>query len=211
MVAVGDPVGSGFVSNFARPEGNVTGVSNLCGELGAKRLALLKETVPRAVRIAILLNPNDPITAPQSRDIERAAPSLGVQVRFFPARTAQELGPVFEQMMAWRPDSALWLCGQQGALERRMAPLASENRLPMMTYLFESVQAGGLMSYSTDTAELFRRAAVYVDKVLKGAKVAEIPVEQPTKFQLVLNLKTAKTIGLTIPQSVLLRADRVIE
>ena len=211
MSGVGDPVATGFVSNLARPEGNVTGVSNLCGELAAKRLSLLREVLPTPRRIAVMLNPDDPITTPQVKDVERAAPSIGVEVRFFPVRVAAELGSVFELMLKWRPDAVLWLCGQQRTLELRTVALAPKHRLPVMSYRGEAVHAGGLMSYSPNRADLIRRVASHVDKILKGAKPADLPVEQPTKFELIINLKTAKAFGLTIPPSLLVRADQIIE
>ena len=211
MVAVGDPISTGFVSSLARPERNVTGMSNMCGELAGKKLALLKETLPRARRIAVMLNPADPITAPQIQDVERTAPSLGIAVRAFPVRTTVEMDTEFGLMLKWRPDGVLWLCGQQGALLLHMIPLASRHRLPVMVVLSAEARAGGLMSYSADNADLYRRAAMYVDKILKGAKVSELPVEQPTMFELVINLKTARALGIKIPQSILVRADRVIE
>lgn len=210
MGEVGDPVATGFVSNLARPEGNVTGVSNLCGELAAKRLSLLKEAVPTARRIAVMLNPNDPITAVQVKDAQRAAPSIGVEARLFPVRTIAELEAGLESMLAWRPDAALWLCGQQAVLEQHTVNLMSKHRLPVMPYRGEAVPAGGLMSYSPDRSEAMRRVASYVDRILKGAKPADLPVEQPTKIDLFVNLKTAKALGLTIPPSLLLRADQVI-
>ena len=211
MVAVGDPIATGFVSSLARPERNVTGMSNMCGELAGKKLALLKETLPRARRIAVMLNPADPITAPQIQDVERTAPSLGIAVRAFPVRTTVEMDTEFGLMLKWRPDGVLWLCGQHVALVLHMIPLASRHRLPVMVVLSGEARAGGLMSYSADNADLFRRAAIYVDKILKGAKVSELPVEQPTMFELVINLKTARALGIKIPQSILVRADRVIE
>jgi len=211
MVAVGDPVGTGFVTNLARPEGNVTGVSNLCGELAAKRLSLLKEAIPSARRIAVMLNPEDPITLPQIRDAERAAPAVGVRVRMFAVRTTAELEKEMETVRQWRPDAAMWLCGQQRGLERRMIRLAQMHQLPVMPYLVSNVSAGGLIGYATNAPDLFRRAAIYVDRILKGAKPADLPVEQPTRFDLVINLQTAKTLGLVIPQSLLLRADELIQ
>jgi putative ABC transport system substrate-binding protein len=211
MVSVGDPIATGFVSSLAHPGGNVTGVSNFCGELGAKRLALLKEAVPSASRIAVMLNPDDPITTMQVNDIERAAPSIGVQVRFFPARTTEQLGSTFESLLKWRPSAVLWLCGQGTGLEERTISLASKHKLPVMPYTVGAVQTGGLASYATNIPDVFRRAATYVDRILKGAKPADLPVEQPTTFELVINLKTAKALGLKIPQSLLVRADRVIE
>ena len=211
MVAVGDPVATGFVTNLARPEGNVTGVSSLCGELAAKRLSLLKEAVPTARRIAVMLNPNDPITTPQMKDAERAAPLIGIEVRFFSARTAVELDTVFELMLKWRPGAVMWLCGQQAALERRTMNLAQKYKLPVMPYQVQQVNAGGLIAYATNSADLSRRAAIYVDRILKGAKPANLPVEQPTRFDLVINLRVAKALGLTVPQSLLLRANEVIQ
>lgn len=211
MVEVGDPVATGFVSNLARPEGNVTGVSNLCGELAAKRLSLLREAVPTARRIAVMLNPDDPITTPQVKDAERAAPSLGIEVRFFPVRATAELAAVFEPMLAWRPDAVLWLCGQQFALEQRTVTLAAKHHLPVMPYRSEAVHPGGLMSYAANRAEFWRRAAIYVDKILKGAKPADLPVEQPMRLELIINLKAAKALGLTIPPSLLVWADQVIQ
>jgi putative ABC transport system substrate-binding protein len=211
MSVVGDPVATGFVSNLARPGGNVTGVSNLSGELASKQLSLLKEAVPTARRIAVMLNSNDPITTPQRKDIERAAPSIGVAVHFFPARTTAELGSVFERMLKWRPDAVLWLAGQQVALEQQTLELASKSRLPVMPTRVRNTPSGGLLSYFANNAELIRRTAAYVDKILQGAKPADLPVEQPTKFELVINLKTAKALGLTIPPSLLARADQIIE
>ena len=211
MSVVGDPVATGFVSNLAHPGGNVTGVSNLSGELASKRLSLLKEAVPTARRIAVMFNSNDPITTPQRKDIERAAPSIGVEVHFFPARTTAELGSVFERMLKWRPDGVLWLAGQQVALEQPTLELASKSRLPIMPIRVRNTSSGGLLSYFADNAELIRRTAAYVDKILKGAKPGDLPVEQPTKFDFVINLKTAKAIGLTMPQSLLLQATEVIE
>ena len=212
MSVVGDPITTGFVSNLARPGGNVTGVSNLSGELASKQLSLLKKAVPTARRIAVMLNSNDPITTPQQKDIERAAPSIGVEVHFFPARTPAELGSVFERMLKWRPDAVLWLAGQQVELEQQTLEMASsKSRLPVMPTQVRNTSSGGLLSYFADNAELIRRTAAYVDKILKGAKAGDLPVEQPTKFELVINLKTAKALGLTIPPSLLARADEVIE
>lgn len=210
MAEVGDPVATGFVRNLARPEGNVTGISNLCGELAAKRLSLLKEAVPTARRIAVMLNPGDPITTLQVKDVERAAPSIGVETRLFPARTVAELDSVFELMLAWRPDAAIWLCGQQAVLEQHMVQLTTKHRVPVMPYRGDTVPAGGLMSYAPDRPESMRRVASYVARILKGAKPADLPVEQPTKLELIVNLKTAKALALTIPPSLLLRADVVI-
>jgi len=211
MVAVGDPIATGFVSNMARPDRNATGVSNLCGELAGKRLALLKEALPRAQRIAVMLNSTDPITKPQVLDADRTAASLGIQVRLFPVRNDAEVDAAFEPMLKWRPDGILWLCGQQVPATRRTLVHATRHRVPTMVVQRTELQAGGLMSYSTDNADLYRRAAVYVDKILKGAKVSDLPVEQPTRIDLVVNKKVADSLGIAIPPSILLRADQVIE
>jgi putative ABC transport system substrate-binding protein len=211
MAIVGDPVAMGFVSNLARPGGNATGISNISRELAAKRLALVKEAVPAAKRIAAIFNPNDPLNALQMEDLERAAPVLKVEMRFFPVKTPAELSETFKRIVAWRAQAALWLSGQSQALQPAAVELAATYRLPLMGTQRADVEAGGLMSYSPDVIELFRRTAIYVDKILKGAKPADLPVEQPTKFELVINRKTAKALGLTIPPALLLRADQVIE
>ena len=211
ITATGDPVGSGFVSNLARPGGNVTGISNMVAELAPKRLSLLKEVVPAANRIAVMFNPEDPITVPQMRDAERAAPKLKVEIRFFPVMATGDLPEMFKQMLAWRADAALWLLGQQHAFQTGSIELAARYRLPLMVGLRQNVEAGGLISYISDSVEISRRTAVYVDRILKGTKPGDLPVEQPTKFELTVNLKTAKTLGLAVPGSVLLQADHVIE
>jgi len=211
MAEVGDPVATGFVSNLARPEGNVTGVSNMCGELAAKRLSLLREAVPGARRIAVMLNPDDPITAPQMKDAERAAPLIGVEVRFFPVRATAEVDVAFERVLAWRANAAMWLCGQQSALERRSASLTPKHGVPVMSYRSDAIHVGALLSYSPNREDLIRRSALYVDKILKGAKPADLPVDQPTKLELIVNLKAARALGVAIPQSVLLNADRIVE
>jgi putative ABC transport system substrate-binding protein len=211
MVAVGDPVGAGFVSNLARPGGNVTGTSNIVAELGSKRLAVMKELVPQAKRIAGLFNPDDPITGRQRREMEEAAPSLKTEVRFFPVRATEELPKTFEKIRAWHADAALWLLGQQHAFQTASIKLAAQHRLPLMTTFREYVAAGGLLSYLSDSIEVHERAAVYVDRILKGSKPGDLPIEQPTKFELVVNLKTAKALGLTVPQSLLIRANEAIQ
>ena len=211
MVAVGDPVATGFVTSLARPDKNVTGVTNLCGELAGKRLALFSKALGDARRIAVMLNSADPITVPQLRSIERATPALGIEARTFPVRSRAEVDSALPEILKWRPDGVMWLCGQQRALTRHMLPLAARHRLPVMVYQAIELPAGGLMSYSTDNAGLFRQSADYVDRILKGAKVSELPVEQPTKFELVINMKVAAALGLTIPRSILVQADRLIQ
>src|SRR2546425_1062581 len=208
---VGDPIGAGFVPNLAHPGGNVTGISNMTGELAPKRLSIVKELVPRTKRIAVLLNPIDPVTVPQIRDMERAAPVLGVQVRFFPVKAVTQLPETFNQMLAWHADAALWLSGQANAFQRGTIELAAKHQLPVMVSQRADVEAGGLISYFPDHAELFKQTAIYVDRILKGAKPADLPVQQPTKFELAINLKTAKALGLAVPQTLLFQANRVVE
>jgi putative ABC transport system substrate-binding protein len=211
MAIVGDPVATGFVSNLARPGGNVTGISNISRELTAKRLALVKEAVPAAKRIAGMFNPNDPLNALQMEDLRRAAPALKVDIQFFPVTTPGELSEVFKRIASWRAEAALWLSGQSQALQPAAVKLAATYRLPVMGTYRAVVEAGGLMSYSPDDVELFRRTAVYVDRILKGSRPGDLPVELPTRFVLAINTKTAKALGLTIPQSLLVRADQLIE
>jgi len=151
------------------------------------------------------------VGALQMEDTQRAAPVLKVEMRFFPVKTTGELSETFKRMLAWRADAALWLTGQSQALQLAAVELAARHRLPVMVTQRPDVEAGGLMSYSSDAVELFRRTAIYVDRILKGAKPGDLPVELPTKFELVINVRTAKALGLTIPQTLLLRADHVIE
>jgi putative tryptophan/tyrosine transport system substrate-binding protein len=209
--SVGDPVGSGFVPNLARPGGNVTGVSSMGAELASKRLALLREAVPRAARIAAMFNPDDPVTGPQLRDAERAAPALSVEIRFFPVKAIEDLPATFKQIVARRADAALWILGQEQAFQARSIELAASHRLPLMVATPRNVEAGGLISYNSDPVELYERTAVVVDRVLRGAKPGDLPIEQPTRFELAINLKTAKALGITIPLPLQSRADRVVE
>jgi len=211
MTALGDPVGSGFVSSLARPGGNVTGISTMSAELASKRLGVLKEVVPAAKRIAAMFNPDDPITVSQIRDAERAAPVLNVEIRFFPVRATGNLPEAFKQLLAWRADGAIWILGQQQAFQTGSIQLAASHRLPLMVAHRQNVEAGGLISYISDSVELYRRTAVYIDRILKGTKPGDLPIEQPTKFELAINLKTAKALGVTISPSLLVQADRVVE
>ena len=167
---VGDPVGTGFVTNLARPGGNVTGISNMSGELASKRMSILKELVPGTKRIGVLFNPLDPVTVPQIRDTGRDAPLLGIEVRRFPVKVASDLPATFAQMLAWHADAALWLSGQSTGFQPDTVELAARHRLPVMVLQRGDVEAGGLVSYFTDHAELFRRTAMYVDVILRGAK-----------------------------------------
>jgi putative ABC transport system substrate-binding protein len=212
MVAVHDPVGSGLVASLARPGGNVTGLSFLSVELVAKQLELLKETVPSLSRVAVLRNPASPPHALLVREAERAGRVLGVQLRVLEARGPEDFDAAFSTMTADRADALLVLGDGMFFLHRtRLAELAAKNRLPAMYGSEQHVEVGGLVAYSADLLDNWRRSATYVDRILKGARPADLPVEQPMKFRLVINLKTAKVLGLTIPQSLLLRADQVIE
>jgi putative ABC transport system substrate-binding protein len=206
-----DPVGAGLVASLARPGGNVTGLSNMQIELGGKRLELLKE-VKRVSRVAVLQIPSAPATPPQMKEMEAAASSLGVHLQPVGWETAEDLKTAFSTMIRGRADALITFSGPRFGLYRaQIIDLATKNHLPAMYPDIAYVESGGLMSYGAKTTDLFRRAAVYVDKILKGAKPADLPVEQPMKFEFVINLKTAKQIGLTIPPNVLARADRVIK
>ena len=211
MTLVGDPVGSGFVSSLARPGGNVTGVSNLVAELALKRLSILHELVPGAKRIAVLYNPVDPVNLPQIRNIKDVAPKLGLDLRFYTVKTLPELPETFNTMLAWRAQAAIWLLGQQQIYQPGTISLAAKQKLPVMVGTLLDVADGGLIAYTADQTELVRRTATIVDKVLKGAKAGELPVEQPTRFELAINLKTAKALDLKVPQAILIQATRVIE
>jgi putative ABC transport system substrate-binding protein len=206
-----DPVSVGVVASLARPGGNVTGVSLMAPELGGKRLQLLKEVVPRASRVAILWNPANPVLALLVRETEAAARTLGVPLQHLEIRAPEDIDHAFEAATRGLV-SALTVVEDPLVLSQRarVVALAAESRLPAIYGFREVAEAGGLMSYAANLSDSYRRAATYVDKILKGAKPADLPVEQPTKFELVINLKTAKALGLTIPPSVLARADEVI-
>jgi putative ABC transport system substrate-binding protein len=213
--AVSHPVGSGLVASFARPGGNATGLTFFTPELVGKSLELLKEVVPRGIRIAALWRPGE-FGAGAEKDLregaEVAAQRLGLQLQFVEARSPDDLARAFSEMTAARvdalsvPPSVMFLHQRS-----RIADLAARSRLPVVFPYRDGVDAGGLMSYGPNVPDLYRRSATYVDKILKGARPGDLPVEQPTKFEMVINLKTAKALGLTIPRSVLVRADDVIE
>jgi putative ABC transport system substrate-binding protein len=207
-----DPVEQGLVESLARPSGNVTGVTNLTRELAGKRLELFKETVPKLARVAVLYDPASPSAVREVKeDLPVAARELGVTIQSWEIRVADGFEKVFAALKKQRPDGLYVLGGPlMFANGKRTADFASKSRLPSMYGSRETVNAGGLMFYGANEADSYRRVAVYVDKIFKGAKPAELPVEQPTKFELVINLKTAKEIGLTISQKVLAQADRVI-
>jgi putative ABC transport system substrate-binding protein len=213
MWAVGDPIGLGLIASLARPGGNVTGVSFAVGmETPVKGLELLRETVPKVRRVAVLSNPANPAHARATREVKVAARSLGVELQLLEARDPGEFDGAFAAMAKERVAALLVVTDIVFLLHRaRLVDLAAKNRLPSMHALKEYVEAGGLMSYGPSGPDLVRRAAWFVDKILKGAKPADLPIEQPTKFELVINLKTAKALGLTIPPSVLARADEVIQ
>jgi putative tryptophan/tyrosine transport system substrate-binding protein len=207
-----DPVGTGHVASLARPGGNITGLAVLMTDLAPKGLELLVSAVPVAKRIAVLWNPDAPSHTPALKALEDAGRPLRVQLQAVGARTAPELEGAFAAMARARAQAVLVLATAIFLAERqRVAELAIKHRLPTMSNFKDAVEAGGLMSYSPNWDDLYRRGAIYVDKILKGAKPADLPVEQATKFELVINLKTAKALGLTIPPSLLARVDQVIE
>jgi putative tryptophan/tyrosine transport system substrate-binding protein len=208
-----DPVKAGFVESLARPGGNVTGVTNLSGEIGGKRLELLKEAVPKLSRVAVLAEQDNPNTVFELKEVlPGAARALGLTVRSWEVRDADGFERVFAALSKERPDGLFVLGGALMRLNRKwVVDFALKSRLPSLYSSRDAVDAGGLMSYTADLAYSYRRVATYVDKILKGAKPGDLPVEQPQKFELVINLKTAKQIGLTIPPNVLARADKVIK
>jgi putative tryptophan/tyrosine transport system substrate-binding protein len=212
MVIGGDPVAFGLVGSLARPGGNVTGLTIQPQELSGKRLELLKEAAPKISRVGVLSNPALPGLSLRFEKLQVEAQALGVTLHSIEVRNPNELGSAFEVVIKEQSD-ALFMPqpGFSNAYRKRLVDFAAKNRLPAMYPESDSVEAGGLMSYGANTSEQFRRAATYVAKILKGAKPADLPVEQPTKFELVVNRKTARQIGLTIPPGVLARADRVIK
>jgi putative tryptophan/tyrosine transport system substrate-binding protein len=212
MVASGDPVEAGFVTSLARPGGNLTGLSLVAPELSGKRLELLKETVPEISHVAVLANPANPITAAQMRETQRAAQALQVQLHVVEVRGRQELDNAFSAIRSLRADALIMLMDPMFISQRtRMVELTATSRLPAMYGLREDAEAGALMAYGPNFPDMFRRAATYVDKILKGAQPANLPVEQPTKYELVLNLKTARALGLAFPPHLLVLADNVIQ
>lgn len=213
MVAVGDPVGAGLVSSLSRPGANVTGTSFPSVEVAGKSLEMLTRVVPKLRRVAVLWNPANPVFQAQMVEAtEAAARSLGIELRIVGARDAREIDKAFEAMARARPEGLIVIAdGVFLAHRTQITSLAAKNRLASISALSEYADAGGLMSYGPFISEPGARAAVYLDKILKGARPADLPVEQATKYGLVLNLKTAKILGLTIPPSVLVQADRVIE
>ena len=211
MARVADPVGSGLVASLVHPGGNVSGLSLMLPEISSKRLELLKEMIPRLTRVAVLWNPATPWHPKVIEDLKAAAPSLAIELSFVSVRTPEQFDPAFSAVSRAHAQ-ALYLI-EDGLFEIHrptLAKLAYKARLPTIYGNRAFVDEGGLMSYGPSAGDLFRRSAGYVDKILKGAKPAELPIEQPTKFELAVNLKTARALGLTIPESILLRADEVI-
>ena len=210
FVGVNDPVGLELVSSLARPGGNITGLATTSAALAGKRLELLKEVVSKLRRVAVLWDPSNPTNPVQLRDAEEAAHTLGVEILPVPVRGPSEFDSAYKAMRGTdgllRLDSPLFTTHRA-----RLARLAASSRLPTVSGIRDMAELGDLMSYGVDFPDLFRRSATHVDKILKGAKPADLPVEQPTKFELVINMKTAKALGLTMPQPLLLRADQVIE
>ena len=212
FAGVTDPVASGLVASLARPGGNATGLSNAGTDLNPKRLELLKATVPGATRVAILGNPGHRLYSQMRSDVETAGRTLGLKPAFIEVRDPGDFDGAFTAMTAGSAEALCVLEDTMLYVQRtRIIDLAAKHRLPAMYEWRAYAESGGLMSYGTDFADVFRRAASYVDKILRGAKPGDLPVEQPTKFELVINLKTAKALGLTIPPSLLGRADEVIQ
>jgi ABC-type uncharacterized transport system substrate-binding protein len=212
FTSVGDPVAAGLVDSLPRPGGNITGFTEISGVLAGKRLELLKETVPKLSRVAVLWNPRNPGNAQQWKESQLAAPELGLQLHSMEVSSADKCESAFKEAVKAR--SAAIAVAQDSLFnvnEKLIADLAIKNRLPSIYTRREFVESGGLMSYGNDRAEPYRRAALMVDKILKGTKPADIPVEQPTKFELMINLKTAKALNLTIPPVVMMRAEKVIK
>jgi putative ABC transport system substrate-binding protein len=212
MVQDPDPIGNGFVISLARPGGNITGLSSLAAGLAGKRLELLQETVPKLSRVAVFGTSTFPGNAQALRELELAAGAFGAKLQLLNVLTRNDIDIAFREARNARADAVMVVGGAVFFLQRaQVVELAAKNQLPAMYHQSEYVEAGGLMSYGVSVADLARRAATYVDKILKGAKPAELPVQQPTKFEFIVNMKTAKQIGLTIPPNVLARADKIIK
>ena len=204
----GDPVGTGLVASLARPGGNVTGVMGAGAELGGKNLELVREVLPSARRVAVLANAPDPFHKPFLESIQAAGRTLGIEIKPIPVRGAEEFDAAFAEMEKWRAEAVIV---QPSLTQRRLVEMAMKHRLPSFAPNTNFPEAGGLMAYSSDQLALYREMATFVDKILKGRKPADLPVQLPTKFQLIVNLKTANALGLTLPPTLLTRADRVIE
>jgi putative ABC transport system substrate-binding protein len=213
MASHGDPIATGLIASLARPGGNVTGLTQMSTDLAAKRLQLLQEVAPGMSRVAVLWNPESGTSVPAWEEIQGPARQMGIELHSLEVRRGGDFDAAFasvieadDHAVMVLPSGPIFVVNQQ-----RIADFAAKHRLPLMVHSPESVRAGGLLAYGPDRADLFRRAATYVDKILKGAKPADLPVQQPTKFELVINLKTAAALGLTVPQALIARADEVIE
>jgi putative ABC transport system substrate-binding protein len=212
MVSVGDPLRAGLVASLARPGGNVTGSTLLGPELSPKRLQILQETLPTASRVAFLWNPTNPANVLHFEDIQAGARALGVTLPSVEVSSPNEFTSAFTAMMRERPDALIMTADPMHQLHvGQIIDFATQHRLPVMSNVKENVVAGALMSYGASLPELYKRATLYVDKILKGATPGDLPVQQPMKFELVINLKTAKALGLTIPPTLLYQADEVIQ
>jgi putative ABC transport system substrate-binding protein len=212
MTASGDPLGSGLVASLAQPGGNVTGMSLMVPDIAGKRLELLKEILPRLVRVAVLWNATNPYAAIVFKETQTAARRFGIEVQSLEVRSPDDFDGAFEKARRDRPDALIDVEDPlTNSLYKRIVEFAAVEQLPSFHGVGEEVEAGGLISYGASLPDLFRRAAGYVDKILKGAKPADLPVEQPSKFELVINIKTAKALGLEVPPMLLARADKVIE
>jgi putative ABC transport system substrate-binding protein len=212
IAAADDPLAAGLVPSLARPGGNITGLTLMTPDLTEKRLELLKAILPGRTRVAVLWNPGNPVSEPELRKAEAAARSLGLQLQSLGVRDPREFASAFFSMKTERAGAVFVLPDAMFFGQRKeIVDLAASNRLPVVAHLREFSDAGGLMTYGPNVVDVHRRAATYVDKILKGAKPGDLPLEQPTKFELVINLKTAAALGFTIPPSLLVRADHVIE
>jgi len=212
MTAAGDPLGSGLIANLAHPGGNVTGLSLMVPDIAGKRLELLKEILPRLVRVAVLWNAANPYPAIVFKETQAAGRRLAIEVQSLELRSPDDFDGAFDKARRQRPDALIAVEDPlTNSLYKRIVEFAATEQLPSLHGIKEEAEAGGLISYGASLPDLFRRAAGYVDKILKGAKPADLPVQQPTKFELVINLKTAKTLGLQVPDKLLAIADEVIE
>jgi putative ABC transport system substrate-binding protein len=213
MIQGGDAIASGFVASLARPGGNITGLATLRPELSGKQLELLKEVVPKLSRVAVFVSSSARDYAQTQKELDRAAGALGVKLQYLLVRQSKDIETAFREASKGQADGVLFRAAGPYVTSQRsqIAAFAVKNRLPVIYERAAEAEAGGLMSYGVNNSEMYRRAAIYVDRILKGAKPGDLPVEQPTKFELVINLKAAKQIGLTIPPNVLARADRVIK
>ena len=212
MIAVADPVGSGFVASLARPGGNITGLTNISADTSPKLLEFLQAAVPKLSRIAVMVNPANSSTAVALNNIRAAAPQFGAKILPIEIRSANEIGSAFAEMARQRPDAVIGTGDPLFRLQaRQIADLALRHKLPTASSNSALVEAGGLLSYGASIADMYRHAATYVDKILKGARPRDLPVEQPTKFELVVNMKTAKALGIKVPRLILLQATTLIE